>query len=412
MRNRFGFLLAVLVAIVIRWLVLSLVIGLLLAGLPFNQACASQVAPITVVFRCDDYSSHSSTETELKIIDAFRQRDLRCSFMVIPNSRYDPIPPDKIGILNKALDEGAVDAGLHGFTHKVLQTPYSSEFRGVYYREQEHRIAEGKAMLELWTARRITVFAPPYDSYDLDTVSILEKHGFTCLAASLGGDALASSKIKMLPVLCNLGDVRHEVELARKAASGTPTMVIAITHAHEIADKDPRPDQYSFVLLTSTLDWLKEQKDVRVLSISQALETIPDLDSARFLANKSLFNLSFDVPTFLCSYYPAGVYFTAERAHQVWRQWVAYLVLFYSITTIVPAIFAFACAAFVFPGFPRLRWVFLALATVIFLIAFDCGFRSLFQGYHTKLATTVIFGVCLGLWLGWLKVRRRPAASA
>ncbi|MBT4511717.1 MAG: hypothetical protein HOC20_05870 [Chloroflexi bacterium] len=80
---------------------------------------------VNVVFRFDDYSATSSTEMELKIIDAFRNNETPITFGVIPficaGDPHDPIPTGTVpltarkgSILKTGVEDGILDVALHG----------------------------------------------------------------------------------------------------------------------------------------------------------------------------------------------------------------------------------------------------------------------------------------------------------
>ena len=102
---------------------------------------------VNVVFRFDDYSARSSTEMELRIIDAFRKNESSITFGVIPfvcaGDAHDPSPQDivpltskKGEILKTGFEEGILDIALHGYSHQTIKAEHRMEFSSLDYNIQ------------------------------------------------------------------------------------------------------------------------------------------------------------------------------------------------------------------------------------------------------------------------------------
>ncbi len=395
---------------------------LLVAAVVLSACPAAPAAdpPITVVYRFDDYNGTVIDNADAGILDVFRRHGLRCTFAVIPNARYVPVSPEKLDFLKVAADSGVVDIAQHGYTHNVLAIThgwsgrYGSEFKGIYYQEQEERIRRGKEFLDRGLGRPVTVFVPPYNSYDSDTVRALETLGFTCLSASLGTDVPPSTRLKLAPATVGPESVREAVALARKTAGDSPAMVVVMGHDYEFKEGLPtelsdvalKTERCSMASLSADLDWLQAQKGVRVLSFGQLCAEPENLGAARFIANRALWEQADRVPPFLKKQYPNTVYFTAERAAELRKTWAVYLWLFYGVAAGAAWGVAFIFAVAAFRRIGRLKWVLIMGAMALLLVALAWGAPNGFHSWRAVLAATVLAGGSSGLWLGLLKSRR------
>lgn len=278
---------------------------------------------IIVVFRYDDYSSCSSTDLELKIINAFQKYYVSCTFGVIPHvytsniyntSAHDMVylTSGKINILSKLFKNGTWDVALHGYAHqpvlKRLGGGYT-EFYGLDYNSQRKRLVEGKKLLELFLGRQITTFIPPWNSYDLNTMQILEDIGFTCISADLFGESKKSSRLKFLPATCNLSELRDTVEIARKNLDLQPIIVVCF-HDYEFLEVNRAEGKLRYQDFIEILDWIACQKDVKVNTIQQTAEVITDLSAHRFINNKMVYYNMRITPHFLHKTYSSNIYFS------------------------------------------------------------------------------------------------------
>lgn len=256
-----------------------LAVALLLAA----PSLASATKQISVVFRYDDYSSISSTDIEMKIIKALKVARVPCTFGVIPfrcagfaedptPQKMIPLTPFKAQILRQGLQAGILEVALHGFSHQnmLASSGRYSEFAGRSYGGQELRIVQGKAYLEKMLGTRIVTFVPPWDHYDLNTISILEKHGFRNLSASIYGIIKVPSRISYLPGNCDLRHLRLAVEYARRSNTPRP-IVVVLFHQYDFQEVDKTRGRITFSDFVNVLGWVKGQKDLKTYTVNQAL---------------------------------------------------------------------------------------------------------------------------------------------
>lgn len=259
---------------------------------------------INVVFRYDDYSSSSETNVELRIIDIFRQNKASITFSVIPffvagdshdtslqNINAIPLTAEKGKILKAGINEGVLDVALHGYSHQAINATHDSEFSGIDYNSQLERLTKGKQFLEKMIDAPVTVFVPPFNTYDLNTLRALQELGFSTISADRNGVAREDTKLNFLPYTCFLPDVKNAVQAARASSDPQPVIVV-LFHQYDFKIVNPSLGITTIQKFSDTVSWLKSQEDIRILSISQAVKEINDMSSHHFLFLKQLASLN------------------------------------------------------------------------------------------------------------------------
>ena len=287
-----------------RSILLIPAIGLLLSvllGMPFagHASDPDQGRQVNVVFRYDDYAANSVTEAEIQILEAFRNHGIPITFGVIPfkvsGDVEDPSPREflpldsvKGEILRKGYDEGILEVSMHGYSHQTNSNEYLSEFAHLDMEEQVRRLVSGKKYLQELTGAPVTTFLPPWNTYDLNTLSALEESGFTILSANKKGLAVKGSNLHYLPVSCDLPELKDAVSAARKSSDKQP-LVVALLHDYDFLDFNEVLGVISFREFFDLIDWVAAQEDVRIITIQQAGGLIADLSPERAIKTKKIY---------------------------------------------------------------------------------------------------------------------------
>ncbi|NLG29427.1 MAG: DUF2334 domain-containing protein [Chloroflexi bacterium] len=256
----------------------------LLLAVSGAAGCASSVAApdpqITVVVRYDDYSAKSALELETRLFDVFRRQGLALTVGVIPlitaGEMSDPTPQDllplsaeKAALLRSALADGTIEVGLHGYSHQTHRAAPLSEFAGLPLAAQRERLALGKAALEQAIDAPVTLFIPPWNTYDRATLDALQELGFNTLSAQVRGEVAPDGALDYVPFTCYPADLRAALDLAR--ASGDPApLVVVLFHSYDLIEANPYRGLVSLDGLSELLRWLQAQPDVRVQSVGQS----------------------------------------------------------------------------------------------------------------------------------------------
>ena len=371
---------------------------------------------INIIFRFDDYSALSSTNLELKILDAFREREASITFGVIPfvcseNTR-DPSPQKiisltsmKANILKKAIEDSILDVALHGYSHKTNNADYMSEFSGLDYNIQEEKLYKGKKYLEDIVDAEVTTFIPPWNHYDLTTLRVLKNLGFTTLSANRNGKIKEESNLSLLPCTCNITQLRNAVKSARNSPDANPVIVV-LFHEYDFKEINDFDSIITFKEFSDLLRWVKLQKDTRILSINQATKLISDLSAKRYMCNQhisSFLNLNI-VPTFFCDKFGNQYFETNSKLIKLfWFQLVIlYLTIFVFATLTSFILYYLFFSKYLFTKKLSLYGSLLTLAFISYYTLHDL------HVYFKGLAISIgMFGIFVGTCLCCFYLKRK-----
>lgn len=362
---------------------------------------------ILVILRYDDFSSRSNTELELNIIRALRERHMSCTFAVIPyvcernyldtgRQGFMVLNPGKAAILKEALKAGTLEVALHGYTHQTVRTLENgcySEFSGLDYQSQEMKIGQGKKLLEGMLGVGIATFVPPFNSYDANTLRVLEKLDFRFLSANSFGESAGPSRLKYLPVTCELPQLRAIVAAAENMSDEQPVISVMF-HEYDFIEAGGKRGKFSFEEFSRTLNWLASHKDIRVMTVGQAADQTSDLSSRRYADNKAYCGAYTLIPAFIGR--PEGVYLTSNAAVVAKNRLWALVTAFYFAIFCAAGFAAFWGGSRKFVG-PWLLGSCIGFAVAAFLFltaAYALHLKS--PGYRGSLLMAALLGGCIG----------------
>lgn len=385
---------------------------------PAKAESNSQEKMITVVFRFDDYSSRSSTDIEIKLIDAFQKYNACCTFGVIPfvctGDVHDAHPQDvvpltsmKADILKNAIKAGVLEVALHGYSHQTNRERRFAEFSGLDYNDQVEKIAMGKNYLEEILGTQVTTFIPPWNAYDLNTIHALEKLGFKSISASECGDTKGSSPLKFLPATFNLLRLRDAVKLAKHIPDVQPVIVV-LFHQYDFLEIDRERGKLTYQDFLELLAWITSQKDIQVRSIEQATKVIEDLSASRYINYNSYRKLSYLIPPIsklLSKSYHSGVYLESNNSQNMRIKCWSFIFIFYLTILVTSIIIAFLAGSVVFPRSWLIALIsrFGSLLLLVFLSIY--AFRNLDLYYKGAIVISTLLGVCIGVWASFIKLK-------
>jgi len=249
---------------------------------------------IVVVFRYDDISNGSNTDVDMRVLAAFQDRKVPITFSVIPfcgsfpkeAGQPDPSPLSeaKAWMLRRALSAGGFEVAQHGYSHedaRAGQPGGSSEFLDDPYEKQFERMVRGKRHLERVLDSSVVSFVPPWNTYDEQTVRVAKTLGFRVFSPG-GPDAALQAKYHMPFVGCcqSLTTLKQRIGDARKSADPRP-LVPGLFHIFQISDYNKQYGEFTFAELESLLDWVKDQRDIKCMTITNAAKALNRKDPLR-----------------------------------------------------------------------------------------------------------------------------------
>lgn len=368
---------------------------------------------INVIFRFDDFCALSSTDIELRIIDAFRKNKASITFGVIPyictGDVNDPSPRDVVPltlmkgkILKNAVRDSIIDVALHGYSHQRIPVEDTTEFSGLAYKQQRERLAKGKKLLEGMIDAPVTIFVPPWNSYDSNTLRALEALGLSTLSADLRGEVTINSRLNFLPATCGLTQLRHAVEISRNF-SDPNLFIVVLFHEYDFKEVNEKYGNVTYQELCGLLEWLISQEDVRLLSVGQAIKMVNKLNAGCYLLNKHIYSLNNLLPVFLQKKANMMVYRKTDVLLPVFFK----VVVFYFLVIAISIIVSFMMGRLVFPRSAFIMKVItfgsMILSAIILLITFY-NMEVYLKG---MISSTVTVGVSIGVFISFLYTRRQ-----
>jgi hypothetical protein len=148
---------------------------------------------IFIGFRNDDLNASSNPALEGAVLSVFRKYHISQTFSVIPNpgglSARDAEQNLRTApILDSLLAwhaSGDIGFALHGYKH--LKEPQSGgEFDGLPLEEQTLRLRNGKQLLDHYLRTNVTMFAPPWNQADDNTIRACRAVGITTFCGYQG----------------------------------------------------------------------------------------------------------------------------------------------------------------------------------------------------------------------------------
>lgn len=173
----------------------------------FNTVFANNQERVKIVFRYDDYLLIPSRLSD-SLLSTFSRHKIPLCIGIIPFdsstkflNRLDSL---QVSQLRERIRKGEVEVALHGYNHQNQLKPgrFSkstySEFALVPYDVQLKKLSAGKQILDSLLGTDIKVFVPPFNTYDDNTLRVLESLGFEVISGSRQGSTNGKT-IKFMP---------------------------------------------------------------------------------------------------------------------------------------------------------------------------------------------------------------------
>ncbi len=361
-----------------------------------------ETGKVYVMFRYDDYSSKSNTALEIELLSFFKKENIPITVGVIPlvaddyddteNRKLMPLPPDKSDLLLKFKEADIAHVALHGYRHsRIKSSGLASEFSGRPYQEQKEMIAKGISMLRDMIGNNPPIFIPPWNKYDRNTLTALEKNDIGILSAAIGYSR--PGDITYIPATCDLPDAADAVRYAKDAKRGI-FLVQVLLHDWEFHESGGKKARIILADVQKFIDWCKSRDDVQVISTVEMYRQMKEMfsHSRMFYNNLALITLR------KISYLLAGkevkfVYLPLNIAKRLSALGILCMAFWFAALGAAGWTAGFFFAVFV----RKITWEIIVPAALIFVLY---GLYSLYRkGFGWRWATW--FSMGLAFWAGY-----------
>lgn len=231
---------------------------------------------IRLALRLDDPSETSDQEIESSILSTLDSCGLRATFAVIPfrisNEVRVALSPERARPLIDAHRLGVIEVALHGNTHiNRAGGANKSEFSGLPVSEQIRLIQEGAQHLGKIFDTRIGGFVPPFNRYDLNTLTALQQSGFDYISADWRMPIGYAGHLPILPLTCHVSQIKEAFAEARRIRFMSP-VIIAMIHHYDFAESGSANSKFDMKHFEELLAWVSHQphfSSVRLMDVAK-----------------------------------------------------------------------------------------------------------------------------------------------
>jgi hypothetical protein len=231
---------------------------------------------IVVAFRNDDLTVKSAPSTEDSVIQVFRRRAIRQTFAFIPHPEGYIRTGSSAEASRTMIDSlrswhaaGIIEHAIHGYSHLVYKD-YGSEFSRVPLDVQLEKLRHGKHIVDSVLVASVTIFAPPWNQGDRNTLEACRKSGVSVFSGYFGVDPVEGvTQVNMNCVLFPDDSGIPDAEtLYRSLRKGTGIRYLCVFY-HSRVDF---PDAGAFTRLERLLGELAADSLVEFSSIGRIAE--------------------------------------------------------------------------------------------------------------------------------------------
>ncbi len=243
---------------------------------------ADTLKPISVSFRFDDYCAMWNTAPGNRILSTFLAHRTPITFAVIPyggsyvRGGFPTLPAEATEgsgrLLRDALNTGLFEVALHGFSHQENYRDLNnnpSEFMTLPLQEQVDRMRTGKSLLEGMIGHRVSLFVPPWNSYDSNTLRASVICGLKSFSAGdMPGRVAQGCTLKFRGTDTELKSLKDRIAVLRTSTEKKPVATV-LFHAYDFTEYNTKLGTMNFDKLDDLLNWVNDQPDVLVKPLSR-----------------------------------------------------------------------------------------------------------------------------------------------
>ncbi len=306
---------------------------------------------IFVTFRFDDFSSLSNFEMDKKIIQLFEAKNIPLTVGVIPynvnkssGEQANPDEPfsdlEKIDMLKTGIEKKTLNIALHGYSHTNIGKSSSTEFECEPFEVQKAKITKGEVYLSETFSIPVTIFFPPWQSYDVTTLSALEDCGFQTISAHKNGVTDPNSKLQYIPVTCSINELEKAVKSAEYIGQRNP-LIVVLFHAYDFIEEDPKRGCFRIHEFEQIIDNLLHNKLITFLSFEQLTQIGIDFSASRYIHSQNpTFAYHLLRKTFAEVFHSQYIYPEIHFSLKFWMGFYFYYSLFFIIGFFIACIFS------------------------------------------------------------------------
>lgn len=238
---------------------------------------------VVVIFRYDDFGPKSDMLFNNELFYIFSRLNIPLTIGVIPfinnndqnsSNRFisDELSSEKLELLARYIRLNSFEIALHGVSHIINSSPGDeiSEFKGIKMEDQYKMISSGKEYLENKLGTKINTFIPPWNSYDSETVKVLEKLNIRTISAGSNRILCPSTKLNFLPRTCTIPAIKKAVDIASQI-HGEDSVIVVIFHSYDFKGINNTISNKKLSEFVNTLTWLSEQENITFKTIDQVI---------------------------------------------------------------------------------------------------------------------------------------------
>ena len=141
-----------------------------------------------VIFAMDDIADYGGIKVQLATMDYFLDRNLPFTASIIASKLANSSNLDVFHKVEEGVDRGLFEIAIHGYRH-VNHTLLTKE-------EQSNDFSKAKGKLEYLFGKRVDIFLPPFNDYNLHTIEALSDLNITLFSTSPDSEQTTSNPYK------------------------------------------------------------------------------------------------------------------------------------------------------------------------------------------------------------------------
>ena len=141
-----------------------------------------------VIFAMDDIADYGGIKVQLATMDYFLDRNLPFTASIVASKLANSSNLDVFHKVEEGVDRGLFEIAIHGYRH-VNHTLLTKE-------EQSNDFSKAKGKLEYLFGKRVDIFLPPFNDYNLHTIEALSDLNITLFSTSPDSEQTTSNPYK------------------------------------------------------------------------------------------------------------------------------------------------------------------------------------------------------------------------